>query len=60
MIPLTIVPKATVQKCSFLNSNTPSNVDASRKHLSNWPIMCDGVVCKQCENNQLGSLTTIK
>jgi len=38
------MPNATVQKCSCLNSSTPSSVDASLMHLSSWPIMCEGVV----------------
>lgn len=35
------------QKCSFLNSRTPSIVEASLKHLSRWLIMWTGVVWRR-------------
>ena len=38
------MPKDSVQKCSCLNSSTPSSVEASRSNLSSWLSMCEGVV----------------
>ena len=42
---LTSFPKETVQKCSFLNSRTPSMVSASLSLRSSCGTRCAGVVC---------------
>ncbi len=41
---LTRRPKDTVQKCSFLNSRTPSMVSACLRHRSSCGTTCAGVV----------------
>ena len=54
-IMLTKVPKESVQKCSCLNSRTPSEVEASLNNLSSWLKIWDGVVWKYRQSLRVNS-----